>query len=102
MTLEKAKKWLRIDEDYDDDIILDIIESIHQYFKNAITNYDKSNIEMEKTLNVAFVALLVDMYENRSLSINKASEKTRFLIQSSLTQAEYCFTGDDKDDKQTK
>ncbi len=93
MELTKAKKWLRLDDFSDDDeLIQDILNIIEEYFKNAITNYDSTNEGMMKILQIPTIAMLVDMYENRSLNIDKFNTgKVRTLIQSVLVQAEYCY-----------
>lgn len=93
MELTKAKKWLRLDDFADDDeLITDILAIIEEYFKNAITNYDSTNESMMKILQIPTIAMLVDLYENRSLEVDKFSTgKTRQLIQSALLQAEYCY-----------
>lgn len=91
MTLEKAKQWLRVDGDYDDELIQDILNTIDAYFANAIEEYDTSNEEMMKILNIPTVAMLSDLYENRTFAIASSSEKTRFLVQSAILQAQYCY-----------
>jgi uncharacterized phage protein (predicted DNA packaging) len=97
LTLAKAKQWLRIDGNYDDEIIQDILDTITQYFKNAIDNFDTTNEEMMKILTIPTIAMLCDMYENRSFNINSSSEKTRFLVQSAILQAQYCYKEDEEE-----
>lgn len=94
MELTKAKKWLNIDNDFMDDneIIQDILNIIEEYFKNAITNFDITNKNMMKILQIPTIAMLVDLYENRSFNIDKYSTgKTRNLVRSAILQAEYCY-----------
>lgn len=94
MELTKAKKWIRLEESFkdDDDLVQDALDIIEEYFKNAITNFDTTNVGMMKVLKIPTIAILSDLYENRSLDIDKFSTgKTRTLIQSALLQAEYCY-----------
>lgn len=92
MTLEKARSWLRVDFIDDNELIQDILDIIEVYFENSITNYDINNAKMMKILTIPCIAILVDLYENRSLDIDKFSTgKTRYLIQTALQQAEYCY-----------
>lgn len=96
MTLEKAKQWLRVDGNYDDEIIQDILDTIKQYFRNAIDGFDESNEEMMKILTIPTIAMLCDMYEKRSFNIDNSSEKTRFLVQSAILQAQYCYGSEEE------
>jgi hypothetical protein len=100
MEISKAKKWLRLDDFSDDDeLIQDILKIIEEYFKNSITNYDIENENMMRILQIPTIAMLVDLYENRSLDVDKFSTgKTRQLIQSALLQAEYCYPRGEKNE----
>jgi hypothetical protein len=91
MTLAKAKLWLKEDDDTDDELIEEILESIDTYFSNSIDTYDDTNEKMMKILKIPTVAMLCDMHENRSLTVNTGNDKIRLLVQSAVLQAQYCY-----------
>lgn len=95
MELTKAKKWISLEDDCpeeDNELVKEALEIIEEYFKNSITNFDSTNEGMMKILKIPTIAMLSDLYENRSFDIDKSSTgKTRQLIQSALLQAEYCY-----------
>jgi len=90
-TLEEAKKWLRIDGDYDDSIIEMLIGAAELYLKNATgKNFDSSN----RLAKLLCWVLIVDWYENRDLIGQRPSDEVRYTIQSMLAQLEYAPDSD--------
>ena len=88
LTLENAKKYLRVDYDEDDDFITTLILTAEEYLFNAtgIRYTEKSNIA------VLYCSILIyDWYNNREfVTAKKVSDKVRFTLTSMMTQLKYC------------
>ena len=72
MNLEMVKQYLRIDEDYDDEIIRIMMDAAEQYIIGAVGKFDKKNPKAR----MLFLAIMQDLYENRVLNI-KEDDKQR-------------------------
>lgn len=85
VTLEEAKNWLRVDFSDDDALITTLINAAEEYLKNATgTTFDATNY----LAKIFCMTLIADWYENREM-IGKATDQTRPIIQSILTQLTY-------------
>jgi len=91
MSLDKGKRWLKLDGTEEDELVQDILGAIEVYFENAIDNYNNTNEKMMKILSIPTIALLSDMYENRTLTVNSSKEQLRYLVQSAILQAKTCY-----------
>lgn len=75
MTLEEVKKYLRIDYEDDDDILLELITISDNYIESCVGNAYKVD---EKAINLAKLLqkkLISDMYENRGREISNNSKR---------------------------
>ncbi|MFV1456976.1 head-tail connector protein [Bacillus mycoides] len=85
LTLEEAKKYLRVDGDEEDDLITSFIEAAEIYIKNATSK----NVDLKSELaKLAARILISHWYENRE-AVGKA-EQLAFSLQSILVQLQYC------------
>lgn len=85
LTLEEAKKYLRVDGDEEDDLIASFITAAEQYIKNATSK----NVDLKSELaKLAARILIAHWYENRE-AVGKA-EQLAFSLQSILVQLQYC------------
>ncbi|OUZ05857.1 DNA-packaging protein, partial [Aeromicrobium sp. PE09-221] len=85
LTLEEAKKYLRVDGDEDDDLIASFIEAAEIYIKNATSK----NVDLRSELaKLAARILIAHWHENRE-AVGKA-EQLAFSLQSILIQLQYC------------
>ncbi|MBB5325197.1 putative phage protein (predicted DNA packaging) [Anoxybacillus tepidamans] len=90
VTFEEAKNWLRVDFSDDDALITTLINAAEEYLKNATgTTFDATNY----LAKIFCMTLIADWYENREM-IGKATDQTRPIIQSILTQLTYSYGGD--------
>ncbi|MGE6344940.1 head-tail connector protein [Bacillus mycoides] len=85
LTLEEAKKYLRVDGDEEDDLITSFITAAEIYIKNATGK----NVDLKSELaKLAARILIAHWYENRE-AVGKA-EQLAFSLQSILVQLQYC------------
>jgi uncharacterized phage protein (predicted DNA packaging) len=90
VSLDEVKTWLRVDFTDDDALLTTLINAAEQYLKNATgITYDSTN----HLAKLFCMTLISDWYENREL-IGKATDQTRPIIQSILTQLTYSYGGD--------
>ncbi|MCM1579639.1 MAG: head-tail connector protein [Ruminococcus sp.] len=67
-TLESVKKVLRVDYDFDDDLILSIMSAARGYMK-SYTGLTSEEIDKYPEMIHAFYCLCSDMYDNRSAQV---------------------------------
>lgn len=89
MTLDQAKKWLRLEPDFaeEDELIQDLIDAAETYLANATGNqFDGTN-----PLAKLFCRVLVaDWYENREM-VGRVGDKIRLTVDSTLAQLSHCY-----------
>lgn len=91
LTLEEAKRFLKVDYDDEDEYIGELINASEQYLKNATGKEFDSNNSLAK---LYCKVLINEWFKDRGLiQDSKTSDKVRFTLQSILRQLEYC-TGD--------
>lgn len=71
MSLELVKKYLRIDEDADDDVLQIMMSAAEQYIVDAVGKYDPENFKAQ----LLFLAIVQDLYENRVLNVREADRQ---------------------------
>ena len=71
MDKKKVKEYLRVDFDEDDGIIEQMMAAAENYIIAAVGKYDSSN---EKA-NMLFMALVQDLYDNRTLMVTEQQKK---------------------------
>ena len=82
--LEEIKNYMRIGEDYDDNLINSLIESANIYMVNA----GVKNLEND-LYKLAIKMLVLHWYENREV-IGEA-KKLAFSLDNIITQLQYCY-----------
>ena len=82
--LEEIKNYMRIDEDYDDNLINSLIEAANIYMVNA----GDKNFEND-LYKLAIKMLVLHWYENREV-IGEA-KKLAFSLDNIITQLQYCY-----------
>ncbi|AJG58939.1 DNA-packaging protein [Bacillus thuringiensis serovar pingluonsis] len=85
LTLEEAKKYLRVDGDEEDDLITSFVIAAEMYIKNATSKNVNLKSELAK---LAARILIAHWHENRE-AVGKA-EQLAFSLQSILVQLQYC------------
>ncbi|MEK4606546.1 head-tail connector protein [Geobacillus sp. FSL W8-1251] len=90
VSLDEVKTWLRVDFTDDDALLTTLISAAEQYLKNATgIAYDSTN----HLAKLFCMTLISEWYENREM-VGKATDQTRPIIQSILTQLTYSYGGD--------
>ena len=88
IALKETKEYLRVDGDEDDSLIESLINASEEYLKNATgKTFDSTN----PLARLFCLVLVVDWYENRGLTAGKIGQKIRPVIDSMLTQLNYCY-----------
>lgn len=90
MTLDSVKKYLRIDEDYDDDILELMMEAARQYIVDAVGKYDEENYKAQ----LLFMAIVQDLYEHREFNVEDAKARSKNYTYASIILQLQCEYGE--------
>ena len=82
--LEEIKNYMRIDEDYEDNLINSLIEAANLYMLNAGVKNTENDL-----YKLAIKMLVLHWYENREV-IGEA-RKLSFSLDNIITQLKYCY-----------
>lgn len=91
LTLEKCKLYLRIDTDFEDELITDLIEVAESYMIDAVTDYQKNYPADEKFAAKADhckLAIISELFGNRDPR-NDNRNSFSYAIQSMVNQLNY-------------
>lgn len=91
VTLEKLKSYLRIDTDYEDDLLNETLKVARAYLSGAVSNYYNSYAaypEFASKADLLTLVIAAEMYENRDNSPHDMS----YTVRSLMTQLQY-FAG---------
>lgn len=98
VSLDLIKQYLRIDEDYEDELLEMLKTNAIHYIEDSV---DNMNWENEKALDKATLLILVlvsDWYENREyMHEGKISQGVRYTVHSLLLQLQGICLGDTGD-----
>lgn len=93
MELSLIKQFLKVDFDDDDSIISLTADAAEQYITAAVgsCNYDDARVR------ILALAIITELYEKRSYSVEKAGVKAQYTIRSIIAQlqAEQEMTDDE-------
>ncbi|MBR1728070.1 MAG: head-tail connector protein [Selenomonadaceae bacterium] len=93
VTLERFKLYLRIDSDFEDELINQFLLTAKAYLRDAITdyeeNYQKSLVFAEKA-DLLQMIVAAEFYQNR----DNSNHSLNYTIRSMMTQLKYW--GDDE------
>lgn len=79
MTLEEVKKYIIIDDDYEDDFLNDLIETSEIYIDSMVGEDYKVDKKAMKLANLLQKKLIADMYENRSTEVPQSTKQDRIV-----------------------
>lgn len=88
ITLDDAKNYLRIDFDYDDDLLTRCIDSSSAYLKNAVTDFETNYAASTDFANEADQlqqAIISEMYSNRDAR-NDSRTNYSYIVRSMIAQ----------------
>jgi len=84
VSIDEIKLYLRIDHDYEDDLLYTLLSSAAIYLKNAGCMVTEGEL-----YNLAIKILVSHWYENRELT-GKA-DKIAYSLDNIITQLKYCY-----------
>lgn len=88
VTLETFKSYLRIDTDFEDELLAKFLSNATEYLKGAVSDY-QSNYEMYSEFankaDLLTMVLAAEFYQNRDNSDHSLS----YTIRSLMTQLQY-------------
>lgn len=82
-TLEKLKSYLRIDADYEDDLLQKFLTTARAYLTGAVTNFAENysaSAEFADKADFVQMVLAAEFYQNRDNSEHNLSYTIRSLI----------------------
>lgn len=79
MTLEEAKKYLRIDDSYEDVFIQELITTSEDYIDSMVGEGYKANDKAKNLAKLLQYKLIADMYENRLSEIANNTKEDRII-----------------------
>jgi uncharacterized phage protein (predicted DNA packaging) len=80
VTLEQAKKYLRVDGTEDDIDIFDCIEESQIYIDSMVGEAYKTDSKAVKLADLLQLKLISDMYENRGTEIPQNTKQDRITL----------------------
>ena len=89
-TLEKLKAYLRIDSDYEDELLNDFLNDAKAYLQGAIANFDENYQHEEFATKADRVQVIIaaELYQNRD-SRNDSRNDYSYTVRSMLNQLRY-------------
>ena len=86
--LDKVKNYLKVDYNDDDAIIETYIISTEKFLK---TLCEKNEFEEDKQelAEIYMLAMISELYNSRNLTVDKAEQRVRTIMQSVLNQLRY-------------
>ena len=90
VTIEKLKQYLRIDSDYEDELLQDFLNTANSYLQGAISNFN-FNYKYEDFANKADIlqmTIAAELYQNRD-SRNDPRKDYSFAIRTMINQLQY-------------
>ena len=102
VTLEEVKLYLRIDTDFEDNLIEGLLEVAEGYLRDGVTDFDINYARDEKYAKKADLltkVLVAELYNNRD-SRNDSRTNFSYTVQSMMNQLKYYaveVSGDEDD-----
>ena len=104
LTLEKIKLYLRLDTDFEDELITDLTIVAESYMTDAVTDYQKHYAADEKFAAKADhckMAIISELFGNRDPR-NDNRNSFSYAIQSMVNQLNYFEPEEVKDDEDSR
>lgn len=80
MEIEQVKEYLRVDFPDDDDLIRMMMAAAEGYIVSAVGEYDESDARA----NLLYMAIIQDLYDNRTLTVTEQQKKRMAYMFSSI------------------
>lgn len=79
MTIEEVKQYIRVDDNYEDVFIQELIEISQTYIDSMVGEGYKTDPKAIKLATLLQKKLCADMYENRSTTISAQQKQDRIV-----------------------
>lgn len=79
---ELIKQFLKVDFDDDDELIELIADAAEKYIEAAVGSCDYEDTRVK----ILALVIITELYEKRSLSVEKSGAKAQYTIRSMITQ----------------
>lgn len=83
VTLEKFKRYIRVDTDFEDDLLEDFLKTARSYLAGAVTNFEENYLASEEFASKADLLQMIlaaEYYQNRSNDDHNLSYTVRSMI----------------------
>ena len=88
LNLNKVKNYLRVDFDDDDAIIETYIIATEKFLK-TLCEKDEFEEDKQELAEIYMLAVISELYNSRNLTVDKAEQRVRTIMQSLLNQLRY-------------
>ena len=88
LDLDKVKNYLRVDYADDDAIIETYIIATEKFLK-TLCEKDEFEEDKQELAEIYMLAMINELYNSRNLTVDKAEQRVRTIMQSILNQLRY-------------
>ena len=88
LNLDKVKNYLKVDFDDDDAIIETYIIATEKFLK-TLCEKDEFEEYKQELAEIYMLAVISELYNSRNLTVDKAEQRVRTIMQSLLNQLRY-------------
>ena len=86
--LDKVKNYLKVDFD-DDDIIIETYIIATEKFLKQLCEKNEFEEDKQELAEIYMLAVINELYNSRNLTVDKAEQRVRTIMQSLLNQLRY-------------
>ena len=86
--LDKVKNYLKVDFD-DDDIIIETYIIATEKFLKKLCEKNEFEEDKQELAEIYMLAVINELYNSRNLTVDKAEQRVRTIMQSILNQLRY-------------
>ena len=88
LNLDKVKNYLKVDYT-DDDVIIETYIIATEKFLKTLCEKDEFEEDKQELAEIYMLAMLNELYNSRNLTVDKAEQRVRTIMQSILNQLRY-------------
>ena len=86
--LDKVKNYLKVDYT-DDDVIIETYIIATEKFLKTLCEKDEFEEDKQELAEIYMLAMISELYNSRNLTVDKAEQRVRTIMQSILNQLRY-------------
>ena len=88
LNLDKVKNYLKVDFN-DDDVIIETYINATEKFIKTLCEKDEFEEDKQELAEIYMLAVISELYNSRNLTVDKAEQRVRTIMQSLLNQLRY-------------